>query len=231
MPNVNPSEKDNVSPLPERGKVQSVVAPEFKAKGVDLPKVKIEAPDMSQYVDGAGDADAAVAEGQAAANQSLAKGVMQGAMGVVQNSLDTDIENLPTKPSSNPVRDARQAGRAERVANRQARRTARQERRHTNDDKNTFISSINPFNKMGDPTGLNHLYNGPTDIQAESLENPYSSKPSRFPPNTVKAGNHLFGSEKERQIVSNMSGALTKLDPMHNGEPGVQKEDFKQFKK
>ena len=32
-------------------------------------------------------------------------------------------------------------------------------------------------------------------------------------------------------ISKHMSGSpLSKLDPMHNGEPGVQKEDFDQYK-
>ena len=32
-------------------------------------------------------------------------------------------------------------------------------------------------------------------------------------------------------ILKHMGGSpLSKLDPMHNGEPGVQKEDFDQYK-
>ena len=40
----------------------------------------------------------------------------------------------------------------------------------------------------------------------------------------------MFGTQ---QALQNSVGAtpMFKLDPMHNGKPGVQKEDFEQFKK
>ena len=45
-----------------------------------------------------------------------------------------------------------------------------------------------------------------------------------------QAAQGIYGGVDQRQ---NSVGAapLFKLDPMHNGKPGVQKEDFEQFKK
>ena len=45
-----------------------------------------------------------------------------------------------------------------------------------------------------------------------------------------QAAQGIYGTPFQRQ---NSVGAtpLFKLDPMHNGKPGVQKEDFEQFKK
>jgi hypothetical protein len=40
----------------------------------------------------------------------------------------------------------------------------------------------------------------------------------------------MFGSEEQRQ-TSLANPPFYKLDPMYNGKPGVQKEDFKQFTK
>jgi len=45
-----------------------------------------------------------------------------------------------------------------------------------------------------------------------------------------QAAQGIYGGVDQRQ---NSVGAapLFKLDPMHNGKPGIQKEDFEQFKK
>ena len=62
----------------------------------------------------------------------------------------------------------------------------------------------------------------------------YGNK-SIFSPNENTCGDHVFGDQEQRQrsmpVRGNVEGPLLKLNEMHNGEPGVQKEDFKQFKK
>ena len=50
-----------------------------------------------------------------------------------------------------------------------------------------------------------------------------------------KRRGHALPGIKQKQVGANMadgrsmSSAFQKMDPMYNGEPGVQKEDFKQF--
>jgi len=50
-----------------------------------------------------------------------------------------------------------------------------------------------------------------------------------------KMRGHALPGIKQKQVGANMadgrsmSSAFQKMDPMYNGEPGVQKEDFKQF--
>lgn len=59
---------------------------------------------------------------------------------------------------------------------------------------------------------------------------PMASKKSSFNPYTESVANGLYGNTMQRQM-SMPNPPLFKLDPMYNGEPGVQKEDFEQFKK
>ncbi len=51
-----------------------------------------------------------------------------------------------------------------------------------------------------------------------------------FNDNVQASANSIFGNETQRQ-TSLANPPFYQLDPMYNGEPGVQKEDFKQFKK
>ncbi len=45
----------------------------------------------------------------------------------------------------------------------------------------------------------------------------------------IEPGTNQDMGEYEEQMGSDAS--YMKMDPMHNGEPGVQQEDFEQFKK
>ena len=62
----------------------------------------------------------------------------------------------------------------------------------------------------------------------------YGNK-SVFSPQQSSNCENVFGNQQQRQMSmpnrGNVEGPLAKLDEMYNGEPGVQKEDFKQFKK
>jgi len=57
-----------------------------------------------------------------------------------------------------------------------------------------------------------------------------SSLVNPFPPQAQANAQGIYGGVDQRQ---NSVGAtpMFKLDPMHDGKPGVQKEDFEQFKK
>ena len=55
------------------------------------------------------------------------------------------------------------------------------------------------------------------------------SKPV-FSPYNDAVGQNIFGTPEQRQKTM-PNPPLYKLDPMYNGKPGVQKEDFEQFKK
>jgi hypothetical protein len=56
-----------------------------------------------------------------------------------------------------------------------------------------------------------------------------------FDPLATQFGAGIYGNDQQR--AQSMPGALqpqaplAKLDPMHDGKPGIQKEDFEQFKK
>jgi len=42
---------------------------------------------------------------------------------------------------------------------------------------------------------------------------------------------NMFGDPAQRQASLGSNAPLFKIDPDYNGEPGIQKEDFEQFKK
>ena len=74
------------------------------------------------------------------------------------------------------------------------------------------------------------------------LQNPGVPVPSNemgnakpvFNPNQAASAQYVFGTPDQRaksMPQREITPPLYKLDPMHNGEPGVQKEDFEQFKK
>ena len=54
-----------------------------------------------------------------------------------------------------------------------------------------------------------------------------------FNPNQTGNMEYMYGTPLQRQasMPQREITPLSKLDPMHNGEPGIQKEDFEQFKK
>lgn len=60
----------------------------------------------------------------------------------------------------------------------------------------------------------------------------YGNK-SVFSPQQKAYGDYVFGTDAEKYrslpVRGNVEGPLAKIDEMHNGKPGVQKEDFKQF--
>jgi len=56
-----------------------------------------------------------------------------------------------------------------------------------------------------------------------SLVNPFNGK-------AQERANTMYGNTLQKQ-QSLVNPPLFKLDEMYNGKPGVQKEDFKQFKK
>ena len=62
----------------------------------------------------------------------------------------------------------------------------------------------------------------PSNIQGQA--------PPVFNQQTQQNAQGMFGNQ---QALQNSVGAtpMFKLDPMHDGKPGVQKEDFEQFKK
>ena len=73
------------------------------------------------------------------------------------------------------------------------------------------------------------------------LQNPGVPVPSNemgnakpvFNPNQAASALYMFGTplQRAKSMPQREITPLYKLDPMHNGEPGVQKEDFEQFKK
>ena len=73
------------------------------------------------------------------------------------------------------------------------------------------------------------------------LQNPGVPVPSNemgnakpvFNPSQAANAQYIFGTPEERakSIPQREITPLAKLDEMHDGKPGVQKEDFKQFKK
>ena len=74
------------------------------------------------------------------------------------------------------------------------------------------------------------------------LQNPGVPVPSNemgnakpvFNPSQASNAQYVFGTPEERaksMPQREIAAPLYKLDPMHNGKPGVQKEDFEQFKK
>jgi hypothetical protein len=52
-----------------------------------------------------------------------------------------------------------------------------------------------------------------------------------FNPNQVGNAEYVFGTSDQRtqSMPQREITPFAKLDPMHNGKPGVQKEDFEQF--
>jgi len=52
-----------------------------------------------------------------------------------------------------------------------------------------------------------------------------------FNPSQAANAEYIFDTVDQRQATMPQSQItpFAKLDPMHNGKPGVQKEDFKQF--
>ena len=52
-----------------------------------------------------------------------------------------------------------------------------------------------------------------------------------FNPNQAGNAEYVFGTPLQRaqSMPQREITPLAKLDPMHNGKPGVQKEDFEQF--
>lgn len=52
-----------------------------------------------------------------------------------------------------------------------------------------------------------------------------------FNPNQAGNAEYVFGTTLQRaqSMPQREITPLAKLDPMHNGKPGVQKEDFEQF--
>ena len=52
-----------------------------------------------------------------------------------------------------------------------------------------------------------------------------------FNPNQAGNAEYVFGTPLQRaqSMPQREITSLAKLDPMHNGKPGVQKEDFEQF--
>ena len=52
-----------------------------------------------------------------------------------------------------------------------------------------------------------------------------------FNPNQASNAEFIFGTPLQRaqSMPQREITPLAKLDPMHNGKPGVQKEDFEQF--
>ena len=89
---------------------------------------------------------------------------------------------------------------------------------------------ITPLNQVGtvDPlTGLpvQQMTNVPP-----APSNTLGQAQPVFNQQTQQNAQGIFGGVDQRQ---NSVGAtpMFKLDPMHNGKPGVQKEDFEQFKK
>ena len=73
------------------------------------------------------------------------------------------------------------------------------------------------------------------------LQNPGVPVPSNemgnakpvFNPSQAANMEYVYGTPLQRQasMPQREITPLAKLDEMHNGKPGVQKEDFKQFKK
>ena len=75
---------------------------------------------------------------------------------------------------------------------------------------------------------------GTTNLGVQPQQGAASVGPQQPPPvfnqQTLQNAQGIYGGVDQRQ---NSVGAtpVFKLDPMHNGKPGVQKEDFEQFKK
>ena len=88
------------------------------------------------------------------------------------------------------------------------------------------IGAVDPLTGMPIP-----LSPPPPPPQANTLG---TAKPV-FNNQTQQSAAGIYGDEISR--VQSMPGALqpqaplAKLDPMHDGKPGIQKEDFEQFKK
>ena len=75
---------------------------------------------------------------------------------------------------------------------------------------------------------------GATNLGVQPQQGAASVGPQQPPPvfnqQTLQKAQGIYGGVDQRQ---NSVGAtpVFKLDPMHDGKPGVQKEDFEQFKK
>ena len=71
-------------------------------------------------------------------------------------------------------------------------------------------------------------------FQNPGVSTPYNelgtAKPV-FNPNQAGNAEYVFGTPLQRaqSMPQREITPLAKLDPMHNGKPGVQKEDFEQF--
>ena len=94
----------------------------------------------------------------------------------------------------------------------------------------TSKGEITPLNQVGtiDPlTGLpvQQMTNVPP-----APSNTLGQAQPVFNQQTQQNAQGFFGGVDQRQNSVGAS-ALFKLDPMHDGKPGVQKEDFEQFKK
>jgi len=73
-----------------------------------------------------------------------------------------------------------------------------------------------------------------TGVQASGLQGGLPAAEDRQSTTQAMGGNN-FITQRQKQMGQNIYGGqslptpMYKLDPNYNGEPGVQKEDFKQF--